>query len=292
MARPTIANLKRTTSHQYRPSLAALGRKGEHFELIADCQAEDRLRARSSRKVGVLTQDNRQQSAILKLARKLDYAARNKREPKSLACSLHMRSKRDAIFSQLWRLVDSYGGKTTAATVIKRGWELTPDQLETVDLRRLLNGFLADLDRRGAGTADGWLIGFLHGEHESPAGLIRLHLHMIVAGEMIKVVESLREGRNYVFRNDDDVRFRVRIDRKPLTNLPYPFTYCLKSYWPGKHVIEGAHGKRRTRQHKRILEPYHTQVLQFFDRHELNDFVVLKHLSVRNGQLRYTGDDQ
>lgn len=94
--------------------------------------------------------------------------------PQSLACSLHMRRRRDATFSQIWRLAARYKGPIATATVIKRGWELTPDHLETVDLRRLLNGFLADLDRRGAGTADGWLIGFVHGEHENPAGLSRV----------------------------------------------------------------------------------------------------------------------
>lgn len=285
MPRPTIDSLKRTKSRTYWPSLAMPHPEGGRFDLRAKCQAEDAVRAKASQNVGRRTRDKRKRKALLKLARKLCYEARGKRVPKSLACSSHMRSKRNAIFSQVWRLADEYKSPITTATVIKRRWEFTPDQLETVDLGRLLKGFLADLDRRGAGSAEGWLIAFIHGEYETPSGLIRLHLHMIVAGEMIRVVDSLRKGRNYKYRKDDDVYCRVRIDRKPLSNLPYPFTYCLKAYWPWKHVTITVHGKRRSRKHKRIPEPVHTQVLQFLDRHRLNDLVVLKHVSVKGGRL-------
>ncbi|HUE79588.1 MAG TPA: hypothetical protein VMN38_08155 [Sphingomicrobium sp.] len=288
MSRPTIAELKLTEDRRYWPSRAVPGRKGMCFETIMGCHDEDPLRAKSARKASSQIGRKRQRKAILKLARKLEYEARGMRVPKSLASSLHMRRKRDAIFSHVWRLADRYNGPVTTATVIKRGWEFTADQLEHIDLPRLRNGFLADLNRRGAGQADGWLIGFFHGEWETPSEVCRLHLHIVVAGEMIETVDELRKGRNYRYRNHDSVRFRVRIDRKPLTDLPYPFTYCLKSYWPWKHVVVTASGKRRTRRHKRIPEPVHTQVLQFLDRRRLTDLVVVKHVSVRKGRLKHS----
>lgn len=287
MSRPNIATLKPTASRRYWPSLAAPGRNGEQYETIEACHREDRLRASSSRKLASRTKKKSKRKAILSVARKLEYDARNKPVPKSLSSSLHLRGRRDAIFSQLWRLADKYDGPITTATAIKRGWEFTPETLAALDVKALLNTFLADLDRRGATEAKGWLIAFVHGEWETPLGLFRLHLHMIVAGNMIKVVDRLRTGSKYKYRKDDNVRFRVRIDRKPLTNLPYPFTYCFKAYWPWKYVCLTANGKRRTRRHRRIAEPQHTQVLQFLDRHSVSDLVVMKHVSVRGGQLRH-----
>jgi hypothetical protein len=285
MARPTIFDLKRTSDRNYWPSVAGPGHNGLRFEAVKDCQLEDRLRIKSAVKASCQAREKRQQKAFLKLALKLDRQVLGRRPLKSLASSRYMRRKRDAIFSQIWRLVDNYPGKVTTATVIKRDWEFTPDQLETVNLGKLLKGFLADLDRRGAGEADGWLIAFMHGEWETPKGVYRLHLHMILAGEMIDVVDRLRHGRNYKYEPDDDVRCRVRIDRKPLSNFPQPLTYCLKAYWPWKHVTVTENGKRRTRRHKRIPEPQHTRVLLFLDRHSLNDLLVLKHVSVKQGRL-------
>jgi hypothetical protein len=197
-----------------------------------------------------------------------------------------MRRLRNRIFSQLWKLVDAYPGLVTTFTAIKRGWEFTPEQLLDADLDKLLAGFLSDLNRRGAANATGWLIAFVHGEYETPTGLFRLHLHGVVADGMMAVLEKLRAGPMYKHEAGDIVRVRLRINRKPLTNLPYPLTYCLKGYWPWKHVILGANGKRRTRRHKRIPEPYHTLVLLFLDRLSINDLVVVKHLHVRRGQLK------
>jgi hypothetical protein len=285
MARPTITDLKLTSDRGYWPSRAAPGRKGEHFESKAFCEAEDIGRVKSTLKASEQTKNVIDKRAARKLAGKLDYKAKSKKPPRSMASSRHMRRVRNRLFSQISKFVAKYPGKVTTFTVIKRGWEYSPGELLDADLDKLLDGFLSDVNRRGAGRTEGWLIAFVHGEHETPAGVFRLHLHGIVAGDMIGVVDKLRQGRKYKYRKDEDVRFRVRIDRKPLTNLPYPLTYCLKSYWPWKHVVMTANGKRRTRRHKRIRDPYHTLVLQFFDKHNPSDFVVLKHVQVKDGCL-------
>lgn len=295
MARPTIIDLKLTSDRGFWPSLAASGRNGVCFEPIGTfCETEDELRRSSTlnaiglaRNLGLFGS-----RPARRLAKRLDYKGRGKKPPKSISSSAYMRRLRNRIFSQIWRLVTKYSGRVTTFTAIKRGWEFTPKELAGVNLEKLLNGFLSDLNRRGAGQAEGWLIAFIHGEFETPAHIYRLHVHGIAAGAMIDVVDRLRKGRKYKYRPGDSVRFRVRIDRKQLTHLPHPLTYCFKSYWPWKHVVIGTNGKRRTRRHKRIPEPYHTQVLLFFDKHVPGDFVVLKHLSVSKGQLRLTGADR
>jgi hypothetical protein len=292
MSRPTFNDLVRTRAAGYWPSRAGAGKHGERFETKADCKAEDQLRSRSARKVAVQTSDDCERSQLLRLAARLAYDQHGKRHPKSLASSVYMRSKRQAVGSQIWRLVQSYQSPVTTATVIKRSWELTPEQLEKVDVSKLRKGFVADLDRCGAVGAKGWLIGFVHGEWETPTNVFRLHLHLIVAGGMIKVVDRLRKRRNYKRVKGDGVQHRVRIGRETLNHLPFPITYCCKSYWPWKHVILTEHGKRRTRDHKRIREPYHSQVLLFLDRHSLSDLVVLKHVSVKGGRLVFNRNQQ
>jgi len=281
MGRPSVASLRRTPDKHLWPSRARPSRTGASFELVAACDGEDEFRIASTKKAAELFPNVVSPRSSQRLCRRI--AAR----AETLASSRYARRVRDRVFSQIWRLVARYPGRVTTATVIKRGWEFAPEELDNLDLGKLLNGFLADLDRRGAGEAGGWLIAFVHGEYDTPSGIIRLHLHLITAGAIINVVDSLRKGRCYKYREGDSVRFRVRIDRKPLTDLPYPFTYCFKAYWPWKHLTMTANGKRRTRKHRRIPEPVHTQVLQFLDRHRLNDLIVLKHVSVKRGQLAH-----
>lgn len=288
MPRQNIGHLRRTGDRAFWCSTAPAGTNGEAFETNEFCIVEDKLRCRSTQLAivaGVRAGLFAARSAR-RLQKRLDYARPRNGPPRSSASSAYMRRLRDRVFSQIWKLVAAAPARVTTFTAIKRGWELTPEQLLEADLDKLLSGFLSDLNRRGAAQASGWLIAFLHGEYETPAGIFRLHLHGIVSGDMITVLDELRKGRKYKYRPDDSVRFRLRIARKPLTNLPHSLTYCFKSYWPWKHVVVGANGKRRTRRHKRIPEPYHTLVLLFLDRHQPSDFVVLQHVAVARNRLK------
>lgn len=286
MPRPNVTDVKLTSERGYWPSLARPGRRGERFETNAFSEAEDQTRVKSTLRASHIRSSLIKRRAARKLAKKLNYKANGRKPPKSMSSSARMRCVRNRLFSQLWKLIAEFPGTVTTFTAIKRGWEISPHELLDVELQKLLKGFLSDLNRRGAGMADGWLIAFIHGEHETPSGIFRLHLHGVAAGAMIRIIDKLRKGRSYKTKKGDGVGCRVRIDRKPLTNLPYPLTYCMKSYWPWKHVISGAHGRRRTRRHKRIREPYHTLVLQFLDKHSPSDFIVLKHLRVKAGRLQ------
>ena len=290
MPRHNLTDIRLTLDLAFWPSNAATDPSGQSFEAVINGHAEDTERTKSTLNVIDAARHLHlfPARAARRLIKRLESMASGKKTPQSMASSAHMRRVRNRIFSQIWRLASKSAARTTTFTAIKRGWEFKPEQLGDVVLEKLLNGFLSDLNRRGAGDADGWLIAFIHGEFETPANIYRLHVHGIASGEMIGVVDSLRHGRKYKFKSGDSVRFRVRIDRKALTNLPYPLTYCFKAYWPWKHVIIGANGKRRTRRHRRIREPYHTQVLVFFDQRTPSDFVVFKHLTVRKGQLKPT----
>jgi hypothetical protein len=285
MPRQSISDLRLTTASEYHPSQAPMGPDGQTFESTELCRAEDAKRVRLLHRV--LSRPDRLISR--RNARRLAVGLARwprRRRARTLASSVDMRLLRNRVFSQLWRLVAKCKGLVTTFTVVKRAWEFTPEELDEANLDKLLAGFLSDLNRRGAGGASGWLIAFIHGEFETPAGIYRLHLHGVAAEGMIDVVDKLRKGAKY--KNDNTVHCRVRIDRKPLEHLPYPLTYCFKSYWPRKHVIMGVNGKRRTRRHMRIPEPYHSQVLAFLDRHQLDDLGVMKHLEVVRGQLRRT----
>lgn len=292
MPKQSLAHVRRTTKRRYRPSLAQPTETGAQFESVEACEIEDRLRQRSITRAARLGTQARLYDAdrARRLAARLNYKAGSRRPPRSLCCSLYMRRVRDRIFSHLYLLTATSRHRVTTFTAVKRGWEFSPEQLLAVDPDKLLCGFLSDLNRRGASEADGWLIGFMHGEYETPEGIFRLHLHGIVAGGMINVLDRLRNGPNYNHRPGDNVRFRLRIARKRLSNLPYSLAYCLKSYWPWKHVVDSPHGRRRTRRHKRIPEPYHTLVLLFLDHHSINDLVVMKHLRVAGGGLSLSAD--
>ena len=200
MPRPTIIDLKLTANRRYWPSLARRGRKGERFETLEFSEAEDAGRVKSSHKASQLKAHAVHRKTARKLSKKLSYKAKGKKPPSSMASNRHMRRLRNRIFSQIDRLVRSYRGKVTTFTVVKRGWEFSPDELLDVDLDKLLNGFLSDLNRRGAAQAEGWLIAFIHGEHKTPQNVFPLHVHGIVAGGMIGVVDKLRKGRNYKSR--------------------------------------------------------------------------------------------
>lgn len=287
MPRQSIMDLKLTADRRYWPSLAAPGPNGTRFESKAEAKAEDNSRVLSLLKASKLHRDALNVKAARKLAKRLNYEARGKSPPRSGASSLHMRTRRNAEFGHLWQLAE-HDPSVAVFTVIKRGLEFTFDELMQVSPRKLLKAFISDLNRVGAAKADGWLIVWLHGEFEIPTGIYRLHLHGLSSGGMTNVVSRLRQRANYRSTREkprtDPVFQRIRIYRS-LKQLPYPLTYCCKSYWPLKVVVDTADGPKRTHGHKRILEPHHSQVLLFLDKWQPSDFAVLVHLQVKAGKL-------
>lgn len=291
MPRLSISDLKRTADRRHWPSRAGPNAAGECFETRDQAIAEDRFRSKSLTRASKLY-DQIDERAARKLALQLDYASQGKKPPPSLACSSYLRSRRDRVFSNVWQTVDNATHAVSTFTAIKRGWEYYPEQLNRADPRKLLAGFRSDLNRWGALDASGWLIAWLHGEYDCTHDLYRLHVHGAASGGMVEVVDSLRNGRHFVSGKGsaDGVARRVMVSRKRLTDLPYPLTYCLKPYWPKKHVgEEGAPSEgKRNRDHRRIPEPYHSEVLLWLDRWALADITLMAGLAVGKNGFRLT----
>lgn len=288
MPRQSVADLRLTRSTRYWPSRAGPSPTGKRFETKRKVRADDRDRAKRLLKACKTHERQLNVAAARRLAKRLDYLARGKGPPRSMASRSYMRIRRNAQGSQLYKLAEK-DPSLVAFTAIKRGLEFAPDELLDVDPRPILEGFRQALHRQGSGQADGWLIAWLHGEYELPTGTFRLHIHGLATAGMSDVVSRLRATRPYRSTRGsspgDGVFQRLRIERN-LRHLPYPLTYGCKSYWPLKVVVDGDRGPRRSRGHRRIPEPHHSFVLLWLDKWRLSDITLLVHLSVEAGAFK------
>lgn len=263
---------------RYRPD-----RHQDSFESAQAARAEDALRAKSLRKSLKLLTTGLDAEKGKRLARLLEQRASGQSTRASLASSTYVRRVRVRMGGALWRLLKR--GKLKAAstfTVASKKWIYTPEQLVAVDARKLKAALRQDLNRAGAGKVEGALIVVLHGEYEPESGYYVLHFHGVAVGEMVAVVDRLRKRKKYkpVPRGVDGrpaIKTPVRIGHKPLTRLPGPLTYILKAYWPSKRIgtVKGTDEPKRNRQHSRIKEPYHSQVLLWLDQWCVNDISLV-----------------
>lgn len=216
--------------------------------------------------------------AAKELAKRLSYAGRGKRAPKSLASSLYMRRQRIRVLGHLWKLVSEQRlNRISRIDLVPRGWVFQPRQLKRVDPGKLLGALKTDLYRCGAAKSDGLAFIVLHGEFDPEAEVYQLHVHGLATGGMIDVIDKLRKRRKY--RTGDGVKNRVEISRKKITNLAYRLTYLLKSYWPSRSIFKVDGERRRVRKTRRAPEPFHTHYLLWLDKHSLNDITLLIHVS-------------
>jgi hypothetical protein len=267
------------------------------FESLAASRREDALRASGLSKAAAKHPDAIKGDEAAALVGKLDRAANGAETPETLASSVHLRGFRIRVVGAIWQLVVGVIAvmKVCAFTVIPATLEFSPDELDGVDPRRLIAGLRTALYGKGAGEAKGWLIAFLHGEHDPVGGVYRLHMHGLAAGEMVQVVDKLRELPNYKTQrlmqdgSLSPVYRRVRIERKSLVNLPAVLSYLLQSFWPSRAVLICDEGKRiRARRKQRIVEPYHSQVLLWLDRWNLADLTLMIGLRVTKDGLKQT----
>lgn len=185
--------------------------------------------------------------------------------------------------------------KAKAVTIVPRNAKCKPHQLNDLDPNRLKEALAAALYAKGAAEASGWLIVFLHGEHEPKGNDVRTHFHGYAEGEMVEVVKRLRELPNYKTQKiGKDGRVNavyrpVQVKMKRPRNFRRQINYRLQSYWPAKKIIisdDGLH-KRATRK-RRIREPYHSQVLLWLDRWKLSDLTLMIGLRVTKAGLVQT----
>lgn len=185
--------------------------------------------------------------------------------------------------------------KAKAITIVPRNAELKPHQLKNLDPNRLKEALAAALYAKGAAKATGWLIVFLHGEHEPNGNNVQPHFHGYAEGEMVEVVKRLRELPNYKTQKvGKDGRVNavyrpVQVKMKRPGNFRRQINYRLQSYWPARKIIisdDGLH--KRARRKRRIREPYHSQVLLWLDRWKLSDLTLMIGLRVTKAGLVQT----
>ncbi|WP_129586154.1 hypothetical protein [Sphingomonas montana] len=225
--------------------------------------------------------------ALLELADRL--GSKSIRRRQTLASRQYMRKHRIRIGGELWRLYDLFKQTPRTFTLMPAGLTFAPYQLAGVDPRRLNNQVRADLNRAGAGSADGWMLLCLDGEHDLRSGLFHIHFHGLAQGGMLEVLDRLRKQRRYkpqpVSLGATGKTTPVYICRKPLTDLPKPLTYIVKSYWPSRARGLGDSGTRVKPRPQRIPEPAHSQWLLWIDQWRLKDIILLVKLRVVNGRL-------
>lgn len=281
MPRSSIADLPKPDP-RYRPDKLACRDPGaKPFETRAQCEAEDALRAKQLRDLANARSMLIDRAAALELANKIDPARRPKGKlPPTLASSSRMRQHRIRT-GNIWQFATENDEQFTTFTLMPKTPVVDPADLITLEAPRVMGSLRTDLNRAGADCASGWVIAFLHGEYESETGKFRLHYHGVATGEMIDVIDRLRDQKKYERSIGTDGAAvgsaPVLIARKALTDPGGAIAYALKSYWPCMRtgpVGDSGECKRNTFV-ARIPEPFHSMVLLWLHRWELKDIALL-----------------
>lgn len=245
------------------------------FETLDEAKEEDKRRCqRLSR---LTCSDARHRKQIARLIRRINTAS-------TIASLVEMHRHRKRIGGHLLRLVDK-SGDVRFFTLLPSHWVYPSDILHEVDVRKLVAALRQALRRRGASQAIGWLFGFVDGEYEPTSGTFRLHIHGLVAGEMINVVDGLEDARTFrpigLSRSQNAVRQPIR--RRKITKTPIRVvTYCIKGFWCERPIFENKEGKKKRGRKKcsiRGLRPYAEHLL-WLDRWQVRDLALVMGMSV------------
>ena len=212
---------------------------------------------------------------------------------KSPTSAIYMRRKNLCLAGHLWKLGEKVGYEDRAFTIMPKSWRIPAEQLPYFDPVRILKTLYAMLWAYGGDRATGYLIAGLHGEFVEPAELWAIHLHGIVHGEMIGVLDALRDSKKFkgyteIIDGEPKKRRPIRIQRELMTNRPDAYTYCSQSFWPSRVYIDGESGELRRGPRRRIPEPHHTAWLLWLDRYRVSDLVIKMGLRVTNSGLVMT----
>jgi len=279
---------------EYRPDINTRRADGIiEFETYPNASGEDRECTALIKKAAHKFPDAIDKRKAKQLAKCLRKGGGIRRiPPDTLASSRNMRNHRIRIGGALWKLAENpKWDRVSTCTIIPRGWAFTPEELAQLNPIALLEGLRQDLNRAGAQDADGFAFFTIHGEYDPNANINQVHAHGLLTNEMVKVLNRLRKKRKYhserkASNSTDRVFQRIRISKKPLTNLPEPLTYIVQSFWPSRWIGDRGDGKIiRRRSKSRIPEPAHTQYLLWLDQWEIADLCLLVHLRVTKSGL-------
>ena len=249
------------------------------FETFDASKAQDVLRAKTIRNTAGGTGSLWGQAA-LQLADEIDPEITP--NPSTLASHRYFRDLRIRFTGAMLQLVDSVGVENVVRVdIIKPGLERDLEGLMAEHPARAMNEMRTDFIRAGMSNCDGFLLGAYHNEFDPLYQGFQGHGHFLVGGEYIPALQKLRGFKAY--QPTERVKRPIRVN-KNLTNLPHALSYILKSYWPSRPMLPLGSGGRlkRPRSGQRLPEPYHTQVLMWFDQFDLSDLCLL--MGVRLGR--------
>jgi len=256
------------------------------FETDLAAAREDSLRAKKLRKRADQCKKGKRRASLLVLADLLDPAV-TPDTPETLASARYLREQRIKIIGALWKAVDTdMTGQVVRFDVIKPSWACDLDGLRKESSRRLKAEFRADLLRAASrlkvhpSDLEGFLFAALHGDFEVTEGVFQPHFHAVATGDWVEVVDALRGSRSYQPTERVTRPFRAK---RELTDPAYALTYVLKSYWPKKWqgMVSGVGKKRRSRNHGRIPDPHHSEILLWMHNQNLSEIILMMKLEVR-----------
>lgn len=259
------------------------------FETLSKARAEDQLRANILARVARSNEEIAAEAMELSSRLQPQPEGRRRRRIKrqtpaqTLASSVFMRILRRHIISQVWRLVEEGDyDRIAAVTLIPSKWAC--DTLVDFDPRKTMQSVRMDLSRRGLREADGWMIGFLHGEFGSASEKFHPHVHLIATDGMIDVLNRLKGGSSTKYRSSDDVPRPVHVSENFRQPHPSPLTYILQAFWPMR--FRGYVGDDKVSSGRRRL-PDHllSHQLMWIDRWKVEDFAFLAGLTIKNKSL-------
>ena len=271
---------------RYRPNIGPTSK----MESAAEAAAEDRLRVKAARKTlaaegfrnGLTSRDVR-----LLIRRLKQSTATKRRRGRTLASLVTMRWYRVRIIGQLLSLLAKHPSPTaTRVDIAPKSWNFTPEELLSVDPRRLLQELRAALNRDGAGQADGYLFLYLEAEFASHRNVFRIHVHGLAAGGMIQVIDRLRKRKN--FKRIKPEPAPVRIRRKQLRALFYLLTYIMKGDWFGRWEGVNEVGAKIRSGRQRVEEPFGTLFRTWLNRWSIDDLCLRLNLTIAGGEFQIT----
>lgn len=296
MPRQAIDKLKMPPKG-YRPHHALPTPDGAiQFETREEKSQEDRTRVRLLKAAHQGAKlSARERDAVRKLINQFERASKRGKIPRTLASSVFLRKLRKKIVGWLNYLHDqeldrSEGMVTTFTVFPLNSWRVSSDKLQETKPHRLLEQFRRHLNKLGPMPSDGWLFVGLHCEFNRQTDTFDFHLHGVGAGSMIERIDQLRSTRTFGPVANGRVKSLIQIERRSLDHPIIAISYCVQSWWPCKSYIEKESGAvKRTDRRSRIPEPHHTQMLLWFDQHQLKDLTLMMGLQVRDGALIRTG---
>ena len=270
-------------SKRLRPSHAS-----RFFETKKAAKKEDRVRQRMTKKCKKILGSSDQ--PLTKRQRR--WLRKSIKLANTPASSVYMRKQRDRIVGHLWAAIADNIETAFTFTLAPRSCEVQGGRLDNLDPRKILQKLRSALIRAGFDGRNGWLVCFIHGEHEPNDDVFVVHVHGVGVGSARSAINNLRKQRDFAPREAraaERVYHRVRMSRKKLTGLPEPLTYVVQSFWPERAAFENVEGKRkRQRNKRRIEEPRHTEVLLWLDKWRLRNTCLMMGIQVTREGFRST----